>query len=161
MNNYPNAKKVNIIPTVAITRLNPPIRTTVRRVTKSVSEIRTCLMNRAIVEEILPDNSTLRLDLTNYDKNNRPSEKDKVIAKIEEIQQSKVEEQPVVVEESQPVVEEPVKEEEVVKTEDIEVVPVTVEEQPVTEEVKTEEAAEHQQVQPQQQIIYNKKHKKH
>lgn len=61
-------KVVNIYPEMPITGVNPPIRSVVKRVTKSIKEIRTCLMARAVVEEILPDGSTVRLDMTNYDK---------------------------------------------------------------------------------------------
>lgn len=61
-------KMVNIFPSMPITTINPPIRTTVKRVTKSVDEIRACLMARAIVEEVLPDGKTTRLNLGNYDK---------------------------------------------------------------------------------------------
>lgn len=62
-------KVVNIFPTMPITRVNPPIRSSVKNVTKSIEEIRTCLMCRAIVEEVTP-NGTIRLDNTNYDKDN-------------------------------------------------------------------------------------------
>lgn len=61
-------KVVNIYPSMPITGVNPPIRSAVKRVTKSVSEIRTCLMARAIVEEILPDGKIVRLNIGNYDK---------------------------------------------------------------------------------------------
>lgn len=61
-------KIVNIYPSMPITGVNPPIRSTVKRVTKSVSEIRTCLMARAIVEEVLPDGTAIRLNIGNYDK---------------------------------------------------------------------------------------------
>lgn len=61
-------KIVNIYPSMPITGVNPPIRSVVKRVTKSISEIRTCLMARAIVEEVLPDGTTVRLNIGNYDK---------------------------------------------------------------------------------------------
>lgn len=61
-------KVVNIYPSMPITSVNPPIRSTVKRVTKSVSEIRACLMARAVVEEILPGGETVRLNIGNYDK---------------------------------------------------------------------------------------------
>ena len=62
-------KVVNIYPTMPITRINPPIRSSVKNVTKSIEEIRTCLMCRAFVEEVTP-NGVIRLDNTNYDKDN-------------------------------------------------------------------------------------------
>ena len=60
-------KKVNIYPSMPITRVNPPIRSSVRRVTKSVEEIRICLLSRAVVEEILPNGEIIRLNMGNYD----------------------------------------------------------------------------------------------
>lgn len=61
-------KVVNIYPSMPITGVNPPIRSTVKRVTKSIDEIRTCLLSRATVEEILSDGKIVRLDISNYDK---------------------------------------------------------------------------------------------
>lgn len=61
-------KVVNIYPSMPITGVNPPIRSAVKRVTKSVEEIRICLMSRAVVEEILPNGKTVRLNISNYDK---------------------------------------------------------------------------------------------
>lgn len=61
-------KMVNIYPSMPITTVNPPIRTTIKRVTKSIEEIRACLMARAIVEEILPDGTITKLNIGNYDK---------------------------------------------------------------------------------------------
>ena len=63
-----STKVVNIYPSMPITGVNPPIRSAVKRVTKSIQEIRTCLMSRAVVEEILSDGSTVRLNIGNYDK---------------------------------------------------------------------------------------------
>lgn len=61
-------KVVNIYPSGAIVGVNPPIRSVVKRVTKSIDEIRTCLMARATVEEILSDGSVVKLNISNYDK---------------------------------------------------------------------------------------------
>lgn len=63
-----NTKIVNIYPSMPITAVNPPIRSSVKRVTKSVEEIRTCLMARAVVEEILSNGEVVRLNIANYDK---------------------------------------------------------------------------------------------
>ena len=60
-------KVVNIYPSMPITTINPPIRSVVKHVTKSIPEIRACLMARALVEEVLPDR-VVRLDISNYDK---------------------------------------------------------------------------------------------
>ena len=63
-------KVVNIYPTTPILRVNPPIRFTVYKTTKSTAEIKACILSDAIVEEILPDGNTLRLNLNNYNKVN-------------------------------------------------------------------------------------------
>ena len=60
-------KVVNIYPSMPITGVNPPIRSVVKKVTKSIEEIRTCLMARAIVEEVLADGRTVKLNMSNYD----------------------------------------------------------------------------------------------
>jgi len=67
-----NTKVVNIYPTQPIITVNPPIRSAVRKVTKSISDIRKCIIARAVVEEVCGD-KTVRLDFTNYDKNNFPA----------------------------------------------------------------------------------------
>ena len=59
-------KLVNIYPTMPITDFNPPMRVPTKRVYKTIGEIRTCLIRRAIVDEIMPDGSTVRLGLDNY-----------------------------------------------------------------------------------------------
>lgn len=71
-------KKVNIYPTMPIIGLNPVVRTVTKNVFKSVDEIKICINARAIVEEILNDGSILRLNLSNYDKNNNV-DKDTVV----------------------------------------------------------------------------------
>jgi len=63
-----NKKLVNIYPSMPITDFNPPIRVATKRVYKTFGDIRTCLMRRAIVDEILPDGTTVRLGLHNYNK---------------------------------------------------------------------------------------------
>ena len=68
-------KKVNIYPSMPITGLNPVIRTATKNVFKSVEEIKICINARAIVEEILGNGKTLRLNLSNYDKDNITNKK--------------------------------------------------------------------------------------
>ena len=63
-------KIVNIYPSMAILGVNPPIRTTQIKVTKSTSEIRACIIARATVDEVLPNGKTIRLNLNNYNKDN-------------------------------------------------------------------------------------------
>ena len=67
-------KVVNIYPSSPIIGVNPPIRSAVRHVTKSVKDIRICIMSRAKVEEILPNGKTIRLGFDNYDKDNYVTE---------------------------------------------------------------------------------------
>lgn len=100
-------KIVNIYPTKAITSLNPPIRSKVIGVTKSTAEIRKCIIERAIVDEVLKDGSTVRLDFSNYDKDNNPTTVQAAIAEAK----ANIKEEPVKAtkEEPTPVVE-PVKE---------------------------------------------------
>lgn len=65
-----NTKVVNVYPNKAITSINPPIRSKVMKVTMPITSIRKCIIERAIVDEVLPDGRTVRLDFTNYDKDN-------------------------------------------------------------------------------------------
>ena len=65
-----NTKVVNVYPNKAITSINPPIRSKVMKVTMPITNIRKCIIERAIVDEVLPDGRTVRLDFTNYDKDN-------------------------------------------------------------------------------------------
>ena len=77
-------KMVNIYPNGAITTINPPIRSRVMGVIKSTDEIRQCIIARAIVDEILSDGSTVRLDFSNYDKDNNPSPVEVAVAAAKE-----------------------------------------------------------------------------
>lgn len=63
-------KVVNIYPTMPVTRVTPPLRTVAKNVSRPISYIRACIMSRAMVDEVLPDGTTVRLGLHNYDKNN-------------------------------------------------------------------------------------------
>lgn len=65
-----NTKIVNIYPKYPIITVNPPIRTAVKKVTKSIDEIRKCIIARAVVEEILNNGNIISLDFSNYDKDN-------------------------------------------------------------------------------------------
>ena len=68
MNN--NTKVVNIYPSFPITTIKPAIYSSVRNVTKSFDEIRECLISKARVEEVLEDKNIIKLDLSNYNRNN-------------------------------------------------------------------------------------------
>ena len=105
-------KKVNIFPRHAITAVNPPIRTPMEGVTKSVKDIRFCILADAKVEEVLPGGVKVLLNLTNYNIDNsgakpavaapapkkapKPVEEKKPEPKKEEklVEEPKVEEKP-------------------------------------------------------------------
>lgn len=76
-------KVVNIYPKTPVLTVNPPIRCAVRRVTKPLNDIRECIIARAVVEEVMSNGTTIRLNLNNYDKNNNISTIEKTIAKAE------------------------------------------------------------------------------
>lgn len=59
-------KRVNITTTVAIRNINPPLCGTYKNIVMSTGNILKCLCKRAIVEEILPNGSTIRLNMKNY-----------------------------------------------------------------------------------------------
>ena len=63
-----NKKVVNIYPTTPVLSTNPPIRTMAYKITKPIKDIRACIIAGAKVEEVLPNGSTIRLNLNNYDK---------------------------------------------------------------------------------------------
>lgn len=66
-------KVVNIYPTRPIIGVNPPIRSMVKGTTKSIDEIRQCLIERAMVEEVCGD-KIIRLGMHNYNKDNFKAE---------------------------------------------------------------------------------------
>lgn len=78
-------KLVNIKAPIAIRTITPPIYGTCNNVIMTTGDILKCICKRAIVEEILPDGSTIRLNTRNYytdngaglDAKNRPAIEDK------------------------------------------------------------------------------------
>lgn len=68
-------KKVNITPAFPIYTIVPPIVGSVKKMEMSTGDIARCIYRRAIVDEVLDDGSLVRLDLSNYDKDNSKSEK--------------------------------------------------------------------------------------
>ena len=66
-----DTKKVNIFPRKAIVSTNPPIRTPMRNVLRTIRDIRKCITSGAKVEEILPGGGKLLLNIHNYDLDNR------------------------------------------------------------------------------------------
>ena len=59
-------KRVNINAPVAIRNITPPIYGVCKNVIMSTGDILKCLCKRAIVDEILPNGSTVRLNMRNY-----------------------------------------------------------------------------------------------
>lgn len=59
-------KRVNVRTVVAVRTINPPISGTVSNVIMSTSDILKCLCRRAIVDEVLPNGKTVRLNMRNY-----------------------------------------------------------------------------------------------
>ena len=65
-------KRVNVTTTVAVRTTNPPICGTLKNIEMTTGDILKCLCKRALVEEILPDGSTVRLNMKNYYTDNTP-----------------------------------------------------------------------------------------
>nr|DAE82600.1 MAG TPA: hypothetical protein [Caudoviricetes sp.] len=63
-------KRVNIVASVPVTDLKIPIRGAIRNIMMDVEDIRLCLFRKAKVEEVISDDVTVKLDFTNYDKDN-------------------------------------------------------------------------------------------
>ena len=132
-------KKVNIRASVPIKDFRPPIYGTCNGIEMTTGEILKCLCKRAIVDEVLPDGSTIRLDLKNYYTDNTPKTITEVPAadKVQVVETSV----PVDVHDKAPVVElEPVVECETATTDVIEAADavdevVEVETAPVEEDV--------------------------
>ena len=61
-----NTKIVNIIANVPIKNVEPPIYGKKSNVTMTLNDILKCLFKRAIIEEVLVDGSTVRLDMKNF-----------------------------------------------------------------------------------------------
>lgn len=59
-------KRVNIRTTIPVRNINPPISGTYSNIIMSTGDILKCLCKRAIVEEILPDGTIVRLNMRNY-----------------------------------------------------------------------------------------------
>ncbi len=59
-------KRVNIRTYIPVRSFTPPIHGTYNNIIMSTGDILKCLCKRAIVDEILPDGSTVRLTMKNY-----------------------------------------------------------------------------------------------
>lgn len=61
-----DTKIVNIIANVPIKNVEPPIYGKKNNVTMTLNDILKCLFKRAIIEEVLVDGTTVRLDMKNF-----------------------------------------------------------------------------------------------
>lgn len=71
-------KQVNVFASVPVVTIENPFSGYIRNVTMDSDDIRKCLFAKAKVEEILPSGKTVKLDFTNYDKENTTPSSDKV-----------------------------------------------------------------------------------
>ncbi len=144
-------KRVNINAKVPVRDVKPPIYGTLNNIVMSTGNILKCLCKRAIVDEILPDGSTVRLTMKNYYTDNGagltaapdPTKKKATAKAAKHVKVHKpepiveVKEEPVVVEEPTVVEPEPVVVEEVAETSE----PDAVVEEPVVVEENAEVVA--------------------
>lgn len=72
---YPNVKTVNINATIPIVNVTPPLYGYREGIKMTISDILKCLMRRAIIHEVMPDGTTIRLDLKNFRDDNRAAMK--------------------------------------------------------------------------------------
>lgn len=59
-------KRVNIRTTIPVRNITPPLSGTCKDIIMTTGDILKCLCKRALVEEILPDGSTVKLNMHNY-----------------------------------------------------------------------------------------------
>lgn len=71
-----NTKLVNINACMPIKNINPPIYGIRENVEMTTSDILKCLCRRAIIDEILPDGTIVRLNMKNYHLDNTPEKKE-------------------------------------------------------------------------------------
>ena len=146
-------KTVNVRPVIPIMALRTPIMGEVVNCKMSDGDILQCIYSRAFVDEILEDGTLVRLNLTNYNKDNSHLMKNKVVK--EEIKEEPVVKTPV----KEPVVETIVEEIKVEEPVIIEETPVveTIVEEPTIEEVKVEEPVKEPVVEQQRDRKNNNK----
>ena len=80
MNNKKTVKLIPRKPLYGIRRT--PITNCVETIDLTIEEIRLCLITKCIVDEYLPDGTLVRLDFSNYDKNNNIIEEDNIIPDV-------------------------------------------------------------------------------
>ena len=104
----PFTKVVNVKADIPLRDFKPPIHGTCKNVTMTTGQILRCLCKRAIVDEVLPDGSTIRLNMSNYylDNSSSVTTKTEVPAAEPEAKTQVVETRPDVNEEPEAVTEE-------------------------------------------------------
>lgn len=78
-------KQVNVFASVPVVTIENPFSGYIRNVTMDSDDIRKCLFAKAKVEEILPSGKTVKLDFTNYDKENTTPSSDKVTNDVQRL----------------------------------------------------------------------------
>lgn len=71
-------KKVNVIAQIPVRTVYPPIYGTYKGIMMSPANILKCITHKAVVEEVLEDGSTVRLDTSNYNTINVPDKEKSV-----------------------------------------------------------------------------------
>ena len=94
---YPTTKIVNIKADVPIRDFKPPIHGTCNRITMTTGQILRCLCKRAVIDEVLPDGTTVRLNMSNYHLDNTRLMNNNAVPAIhtEEVEKQVVETKPV------------------------------------------------------------------
>lgn len=90
---YPNVKVVNINATIPIVNVTPQLYGYREGIKMTLSDILKCLMRRAIIHEVMPDGSTIRLTLKNFRDDNRAllkAEKEKKTEEQPKVEETKV-----------------------------------------------------------------------
>lgn len=87
-------KIVNIYPSRPILSLKTPIYNNIVKADLSVGDIAVCIYSRAIVDEVLEDGTTVRLSLSNYNKDNRKNKEEKTEVSVKEEQTKVIEDKP-------------------------------------------------------------------
>ena len=81
MANTTMVKKVNVVAKLPIRTMTPVLFGEHKGISMSPANIFKCLIHRAIVDEVLPDGTLVRLDMTNYNQDNSKKMAPKVLEK--------------------------------------------------------------------------------
>lgn len=95
-------KRVNIKTTIAVRNTTPPVCGTYKDIVMTTGDILKCLCKRAVVEEILPDGSIIRLNMKNYYTDNgagldaKPTKVNTIVNTEPAVEEEKINEKPAV-----------------------------------------------------------------